>query len=434
MPAMRMSEGGMTEPTITCPDCKSTIKLTESLAAPLVEATRKRFESVLADKEKQVADREAVLRLQQVALEQAQASIEEQLVARLDVERKKIAAEESRKAKQLVALELGEKAKELAGLQDVLKDRDAKLMEAQAAQVEVMKKGRELDDARRELELTVEKRIQESLETVREKAKQDAEASLKLKVVEKEEQISSMQRQIEELRRRAEQGSQQLQGEASELELEAMLRTKFIHDFIEPVGKGEFGGDVLQIVMNPNGQRCGSILWESKRTKNWTDSWLGKLRGDQRSAKADIAVIVSNALPKGVSTFDLIDQVWVAEHRCALPVALCLRQLLLETHAARQASEGQQTKMELVYQYLTGPRFKQRVQAIVEKFNDMSDDLERERKMMTKNWAKREAQIRGVIDATSGMYGDLQGIAGKALIDIDVLSVPLLQGDDARAA
>ena len=153
-----------------------------------------------------------------------------------------------------------------------------------------------------------------------------------------------MQRQIEELRRKAEQGSQQLQGEAQELELEASLRARFPRDLIEPVPKGEFGGDVLQRVIGPLDQPCGTILWESKRTKNWSDGWLAKLRDDQRKAKADIALIVSSALPKGVHTFDQIDGVWVTDARCAVPVAIALRQSLIELAAARQAREGQQTQ------------------------------------------------------------------------------------------
>jgi hypothetical protein len=177
-----------------------------------------------------------------------------------------------------------------------------------------------------------------------------------------------MQRQIEQLRRKAEQGSQQLQGEVFELELESLLRAKFPQDIIDPVAKGDFGGDALQGIVGPLGQRCGSILWELKRTKNWSDAWLPKLRDDQREAKADIALIVSNALPKGTQTFDLIEGVWVSETRCAIPLAIALRQSLIEISAARQAGEGQQTKMELVYQYLTGPGFRHRVEAIVEKF------------------------------------------------------------------
>ena len=306
-----------------------------------------------------------------------------------------------------------------------------RLAEAQKTQVDLLRKQRELDDAKRELDLTVEKQVQDSLAAVRDKAKQEAEEGLKLKVLEKEEQIASMQRQIEDLKRKAEQGSKQLQGEALELELESLLRAKFPRDIIEPVAKGEFGGDVLQGIIGPLGQHCGSILWESKRTKNWSDGWLPKLRDDLRAAKADIALIVSNALPKGVETFDLIEGVWVTDTRCAIPVAIALRQSLIELFAARQANEGQQTKMEMVYKYLTGSGFRHRVEAIVEKFSDMQADLDRERKTMTRLWAKREEQIRGVIESTAGMYGDLQGIAGKTLQEIEGLDIPLLNAPES---
>lgn len=190
---------------------------------------------------------------------------------------------------------------------------------------------------------------------------------------------------------------------------------------IQPVPKGEFGGDVLHRVVGPLGQPCGTILWESKRTKNWSDTWLPKLREDQRTAKAEIAVIISQALPKDVETFDLVDGVWVAHPRVLLPIAITLRNTLIEVASARQASEGQQTKMEMVYQYLTGQRFRQRVQAIVEAFSSMREDLDRERKAITKQWAKREEQIDRVMQATVGMYGDLQGIAGKTLQEIEGL-------------
>ena len=409
----------MNEPTIICPNCKSEIKLTESLAAPLIEATRRQFEHTIAEKEQQVANREAAICEQKTAIEKARGAIDEQVSEKLKAEREKIIAEEAKKARLILETDIEWKTKEVADLQEVLKDRDIKLAEAQKTQVDLLRKQRELDDAKRELDLTVEKKVQESLTVVRNKATQEAEDGLKLKVLEKEEQIACMQRQIEELKRRAEQGSQQLQGEVLELELESLLRAKFPRDTIEPVAKGEFGGDLLQSIVGPFSQHCGSILWESKRTKNWSDGWLPKLRDDQRAAKADIALIVSNALPKGVETFDLIEGVWVTETRCAIPVAIALRQSLIELSSARQANEGQQTKMESVYQYLTGPRFRHRVEAIVEKFADMQADLDKERKTTTRLWAKREAQIRGVIESTMGMYGDLQGIAGRALPEID---------------
>ncbi len=418
-----------TEPTIICPNCSTEIKLTESLAAPLIQTVRTEYEAKIAQNEADVAEREANVRAQQEAVKDAQKAIEDQVAETLKKERAGIAEEEARKAKLVVASDLEAKTKEVGALQDVLKQRDEKLKEAQQAQADLLRKQRELDDAKRELELTVEKRVQASVEEVRLKAKHEAEEGLKLKVVEKEHQISSMQRQIEDLKRKAEQGSQQLQGEVLELELETTLSAKFPQDSIEAVAKGEFGGDVLQKVVGPMGQGCGAILWESKRTKNWSDGWLPKLRGDQRVAKAEIAVLVSNAIPKGIDSFGHSDGVWITQPRFAIPLVIALRQSLIEVANTRQAQEGQETKMELVYQYLTGPKFRHRVEAIVEKFSDMQADLDRERKSMTRLWAKREAQIQGVIESTVGMYGDLQGIAGRALQEIEGLETPLLESD-----
>lgn len=420
----------MTDPTITCPHCLTEIKLTESLAAPLLEATREQYEKRLSEKEFEVARREAAVKEQQSVIAKAKDAIDEEVARKLKDERALIAAEEAKKAKQLLATDLESKTKELSDLQEVLKQRDEKLAEAQKAQAELIRKQRELDDAKREMDLTIEKRVEESLGAVREKAKFDAEEGLKLKVAEKEQTIASMQKQIEELRRKAEQGSQQLQGEVQELELEGMLRTKFPRDAVEPVPKGEHGGDALHRVCGPLQQICGTILWESKRTKNWSDWWLAKLRDDQRAAKAELAVIVSQALPKDVETFDFVDGVWVTSPRNVIPVAIALRHTLIELSLVRQASEGQQTKMELIYQYLTGPRFRHRIQAIVEKFSDMMEDLEKERKTMTRLWAKREEQLRCAIESTAGMYGDLQGIAGKTLQEIEGLELPLLEISD----
>ena len=288
------------------------------------------------------------------------------------------------------AAELETKARELNDLQEILKVRDGKLAEAQKAQAELIKKQRELDDAKRELELTVEKRVQEGLTEVRSQAKREVEEGFKFKVAEKDQTIASMQQKIEELKQKAEQGSQQLQGEVQELELENLLRAKFPHDMIEPVPKGEFGGDVVHHVLSQSGQPCGTILWECKRTKNWSDGWLVKLRDDQRTAKADLSVLVSQALPKGIETFDVLEGVWVTHPRTAMPVAAVLRQTLLEVSTARQMTEGQQTKAEMIYQYLTGPRFRHRVEAIVEAFSCMQEDLDKERKAIMKQWAKRE--------------------------------------------
>jgi hypothetical protein len=499
----------MAEPTITCPNCSADIPLTESLAAPLLKKSQERFEQALAKKDRDLAAREETVRERLAEVERSRASIDDQIAQKISAESKRIAEHEAAKARRLSAQELEAKAQEIADLNALVQDREGKLAIAQKAQAEVARKERELEDARREMdlivqskvqaeignvraamqrefedssnarvaikeeqiasmqreiderdgklaiaqkaqadvvrkerelenarremELTIQTRISAELDGIRAKARQDAEEAMKLPLVEKEQQIASMARQIEELRRKAEQGSQQSQGEAQELHLEALLRTKFSRDIIEPVPKGEFGGDVLHRIVGPADQPCGSILWESKRTKNFSEGWLPKLRDDQRKAGADIAIIVTSALPRGMNNFELLDGVWVTESRCAIPVAEVLRHSLISIASARQASEGQQTKMELMYRYLTGAQFRHRVSAVVERFMEMQSDLERERRSTMKQWAKREQQMRGVIDSMAGMVGDLQGIAGKAIQEIEIVAMPLLEAGEEGA-
>lgn len=422
----------MSDSIITCPSCKKDFKLNESLAAPIIEATKKQFEEKLLQKDAEILKREEGLSAKEKQITEEKRKFNEQVAdqvaAQLGSERVRIAEEESKKAKSALAADLENKSREVAELNDALKTNNEKLAEAQKAQAELIKKQRELDDAKRELELTVETRVQSGLIEVRTKAKQEAEDQAKLKIAERDLTISSMQKQMEELVKKAEQGSQQLQGEVQELELENLLRAKFPFDSIEPVAKGEFGGDALQRVVNPStGQINGSILWESKRTKSWQDAWLPKLRDDQRAAKADIAIIVTQVLPKGVQAFDVIDGVWVTNPIAAIPVATALRHTLLQVSLARQVSEGQQTKTEMVYEYLTSPRFKQRVEAIVEAFSSMKEDLDKERKAITKQWAKRAQQIERVTESTVGMWGDLQGMVGKSLQEIDGLELEALE-------
>lgn len=414
------SRGPQHEPTISCPHCQNEIRLTESLAAPLLKMRESEF-----------ARREGELREQQEVLVRERELLDRQVADKLILERKRVAEEEQRKARLALGVEIESKQRELNDLAAVLKSRDEKLAEAQKAQADVVRQKRELEEQRRALELTVEQRVSASVSEIQVKAKQEADEHAKLKVAEKEQLIQSMQKQIEELRRKSEQGSQQIQGEVMELELEELLTDRFTHDTIARVPKGEFGGDVLQQVLSPSGIVCGTILWESKRTKNWSDGWLAKLRQDQRTAKAEIAVIVSHALPKEVTTFDLIDGVYVVSPQCIVPVATLLRKALLELTLARQSAQGQETKAALIYEYLTGPRFRHRVQAIVEAFTSMQDDLNAEKKAIQKQWAKRETQIERVMSSTVGMYGDLQGIAGRGLEEIDGISVMKLEGQTA---
>jgi hypothetical protein len=326
--------------------------------------------------------------------------------------------------------ELAERGKEVIELQELLEQRNQKLAEAQQAQAGLLKKERELEDAKREIELTLQRRLGEELGKERERTKREVAEEHRLTMAAKEKQIADLQKNIEDWKRKAEQGSQQLQGEIAELDLEQILSTKFPQDSIEPVPKGEHGGDMLQRVHAPTGLLCGSILWESKRTKNWSNEWLPKLRSDQRAAKAEAAIIVSEALPKDVATFDAIDGVLVVSRECVVPVAMLVRQQLVEIAGARQANQGQQTKMELLYEYLTGPHFRHRVEAIVEAFSSMHEDLIKEKRVLQRQWAKREKQIEIVMESTVGMWGDLQGITGKTLLEIEGLEAPLLEHEE----
>lgn len=452
------------DPTISCPNCGTDIKLNESLAAPLIAATKKEYEDRLSkqnaeinQKQQAVADREAQLAKERDAVEEIVSSkvkierdklaadaakreqtykdreaalaaekeaVDDRVADQLKTERGRIAAEEAKKAKLALGDDLEQKEQALAELNAVLKQRDVKLAEAQKAQADLLRKERELDDAKREMGLTIEKEVTQKLAQTREQAKKEAEGELSLKLIEKDEQMVSLQKKIEELKKKAEQGSQQSQGEALELQLESLLAAKFPFDTLAPVPKGEHGGDILQHVITPAGTSGGTILWESKRTKNWSDGWLAKIREDQRQAKAEVAIIVSTALPAGIDTFDQKDGVWVVSPRCVLPVALTLRQTLIEVAAARQTGEGQQTKMELIYHYLTGPKFRLRIQAIVEAFTDMEEDLKKEKKAIIKQWAKRETQINRVMESTVGMYGEMQGIAGKSILEIQGIELP----------
>jgi hypothetical protein len=398
----------------------------------LLEAERRDFQQKLAAREAEFGRKADDLRRQQDDLSKARESIEEQIRQRLATERTQVVATEAKKAREQVAGDLAAVRQQLAENEELLKVREAKLAEAQQAQADALRKQREFEEKTRELEITIETRVQASQSELVAKAKQAAADELKAQVSQKDTQIESLGRTVEELKRKLEQGSQQTQGEAFELELENLLRGKFPLDLIEPVAKGETGGDIVQTINARAGASAGVILWELKNTKTWSDTWLPKLRDNKRAANADVALIISTALPKAVETFDLIDGVYVAHPRCAVPVALTLRQGLLEIANVRTAQQGQQSKADQVYNYLTGSRFKQRIEAVVERFRDMREDIDKERKFMTKAWAKREAQVSAMIDSTVGMVGDLHGIMGQAMPEISAIDdPPMIEGKAA---
>ena len=266
----------------------------------------------------------------------------------------------------------------------------------------------------------IKQRIKEEMVASYEKEKEEQ----RFKDLETEKLISDLRKHINELKRKAEQGSQQLQGEVLEQDLEIILRSNFGSDLIEPVAKGIKGADILQKVHNQNGHYCGAIIWEAKRTKGWKPSWTDKLKDDQRAAKADIAVLLTRALPKDCTNFRQINDVWVTNYSCVTGLATVLRNYLIEVARTKLAVESKGGKIGILYDYLSGTAFKQRVEAIVTTSVTMKEDLEREKRAYIQIWAKREKQIELLEKNIIGMYGDMQAIIGSSLPQIESLELP----------
>jgi len=411
----------MTDVKIECPHCHKSFKLNETLAAPLVEETRRKLEREFEEKEetleskrKAFADEQKAaeksrkeIELDKAALAKEREKLDEQVAEQVAEQRAGIEREAAKKAKQKYDEKLAERDTEREELEEAMKAKDKKLAEAQESQKDAIRKQRELDEKIREADLIAEKKAAELVAPQLEKAKKDADDAARLKILDKDKTINDLQVKLQDALRKAEQGSQQHQGEVQELDLERRLREAFSRDTIEPVPKGQFGGDAIHRVLGSLGDVCGTILWESKRTKNWASGWPDKLKQDQRAAKADLAVIVTQAMPPGVESFGEVEGVWVTTPALAIPLAAALRLALTEAALARRATEGQQDKMAILYQYLTGPQFRQRVEAIKDAFTTMQEDLDAERRVITKQWEKRAKQIERVMVSTVGMYGDL---------------------------
>lgn len=391
----------MAEQSIVCPHCNKKILLSKALTGQIEEKLRKSFDAELKSREKE---------------------IEKDFKEQLATERRQA----EKKAKESLTVEL-------TSLRQQVSEKDEAIEEARKHELDLRKQQRELEKKEKMLELDVARKVDEERHKVEEEVATRIAEDNRTKDLEKEKQLSDLRKQIEDLKRKAEQGSQQTQGEAIELELEDILRANFPYDQIEPVGKGIKGADILQRVYTTTGQFCGTIIWESKNTKAWSDGWLEKLKDDQRTAKAEIAAIATTILPKDISHFSCIEGVWVTDFSTVLGVASALRANLSQVAITKLAVDGKSDKMEMLYSYLSGTEFKQRVEAIVESFVSMKDDLEREKRAMESSWAKRDKQIHKVINNVSGMYGDMQGIIGASLPKIDYLELPSPEDDSVES-
>ena len=440
--------------TIDCPHCGKGIALTEALAGPLLEKerTRARAEastlveseraSIVASVRADLAEKHAAeLRARDELLYTQKAKVQAAETAELAARKAKQETEEARalmeldvqrrvdEASSAIAAQATKSATaageaKLRAVEAQLVEQAAKMKEAQKAELEARRLRAEAEAEKQEVELTVARRMDEERAVVREKTLRERDEEHRLKLGERDQRIAQMSAQIEELRRTGSNTSQQLVGDVSELDLLTILQSTFIQDRFERIKKGQRGADVLQTVIGSGGTICGTIVWESKRTKAWQPAWLGKLREDQREMKADVAALATEALPDTVQTFEQIDGVWVTGLSTIKPVAAAIRHSLIEVSAARRAGTLDDSKKEKVFSYLTSPTFRQRVTGIAEGYSDLRTDLDREKRTMQTAWNKREKTLDRVLGGITGMYGDLQGIVGSGLPPVEGLSLP----------
>jgi hypothetical protein len=396
----------MNTQTITCPKCGHKIEISEAFTHEVEEKLRSKFQLDLKKKE------EEHLQLLDAKQKEFREAFNRE-VAKMKTQAEQKALDSVSTKLQDLEIQLQEKSKQLG--------------DAQQQELELRKRQRELEERERTLKLEVQRTLDEERNKIREEAGKRAADEQHLKMAEKDKQLSDMHKQIEEMKRKIELTSQQAQGEVQELELEQVLHAAFRFDRIEPVAKGVRGADVVQEIRDEKGQSCGKIMWESKRTKAWSDGWIQKLKDDQRASKVEVAVIVTTTLPKEIERFGLVQGIWVTDFASAIGLATALRYNLIQLAYARNSLANKNDKMDLIYNYLSGPEFKQRVETIVESFTSMQEDLNAEKRAMERLWSKRQAQIDRVVKSTVGMYGDLQGIIGTALPEI-----PLLELEDGK--
>ena len=392
---------------ISCPKCGEEISIDDTLTAQIKAKVQKEFEIIQKTKESEFVKKTEELNKRTEELVKNEKNVDEiiseKLQIRLKAQEAELLVSAQKKAEK-------EQAEIRTLLEQQLKNKDEKLSEARQNELDVLKEKNKLKEEKETFELEKMKQLEEAKVKIVEEAKQKATEEQQYIIGQLKKQLTDATKAKDELARKLEQGSQQTQGEVLELELEELLKSEFIYDEILPVPKGISGADIIQKVYNQSRQVCGQIIWESKKTKSWSNGWIQKLKNDQRAIKADIAVIVSFTLPENVKGFAFKDGVWICEIKMAVALAISLRMNLEAISREKAMSVGKNGKMEILYSYLTGIEFKQRVEAIVEAFSSMNEGLIKERNAYEKIWAEREKQIKKVMQNTVGMYGDLSGL------------------------
>jgi len=400
----------MAEQTITCPKCGNEIPLSDALTEKMRHQIEAEMSGEFKQKEKELEEKAR-------ALDESRKNVDASVAKKLEAEKVKMWEIAQKKAVEKFDVELKD-------LRKANEEKNEQLEKMRDEQLALRKEKREIEEEKKNMKLEIEKKLDEERKTIAEQAKKDAGEEMRLKMAEKDKQMEQLRRSLEDARRKSEQGSMQIQGDVQEDDLKMLLRNNFSMDNIEDVPTGIKGADLVQTVNTSFGNKTGVVLWESKNTKAWSDDWLKKLKGDQALVKADVCILVSHTLPEGVKDFKFQGGVWICSYQSALSLVTALRLHLTQLSQVKQSLVGKDEKMELLYNYLSGSEFKNRIENIVSAFTSMQTDLETEKRSMERIWKKRGKEIERVIMSTSGMYGDLQGIVGASLPAIKSLELP----------
>ncbi|WP_269538045.1 DUF2130 domain-containing protein [Cerasicoccus fimbriatus] len=412
---------------VKCPNCGHEFPLSEGVLSGLRDTLSRELQGDISAREQQLTASKKALAAEQAKMKQQQEELNDKVQALVDQQLSKREAEIRAKAEERAAKKATEASEtRLKELSEDLESKSAALKKAQDAELELQREKRKLAEEKEAMALEVERKLNAEREQIRDAVQKQADESNRLKFAEKEKLVEDLKKQLQEAQRKAEQGSMQAQGDVLEVDFEQQLKQTFPLDKVEPVSTGVRGADVTQEVISNTGRSCGKIIFETKRTKNWSNDWPAKLKGDMRDARADIAMIVTQALPADIEHFGQKDGVWVADYASAIPLVHALRSTLHEVMIVKGHQQGAKEKQELLYDYLTGNDFRQRVQAVIEAFSSMREDLDKEKRALTKYWGKREKQLGLVLDNMAGMFGDVQALSGGAIKSIDSLE---LDGD-----
>ena len=403
---------------ISCPNCKHAFSINSAIASDiektLTEKIKEDYRQIMKNWQDKVGE-ENKQKEQQREVELKRK--EQELAQSIEAQRKKMADEIRERLMQESSASVESLNKQLANQTEMISGLRKK-------EIDFLEKERALKDEKDRMELEKKQFELQIQDQIKEKLSKDFETKYDLIIREKEKQLEDQKKLAAEMQRKAEQGSMQLQGEVQEMGLEEMLRSAFIYDEISEVGKGIRGADVIQTVKNELGQVCGKIIYESKRTQNFGGDWIEKLKDDQRQIGAEIAVLVTQTMPKDMERFGEREGVWICNYLEMKGLVFALRKILIQTQTAKSANENKTDKMSLLYSFLTSNQFRQQMEAIVEGFTTMKADLDKERRAMQRIWKERETQIEKVIGSTIDMYGSIRGIAGSAIAPIQYLELP----------